>query len=121
MYTEERGERNHFKVVRGEDVLAVLPMGIGKSLCYFTLPLLIEVLREDSFALPTIIIVVTPLTALMKDQVKRYLFNFCANSIKKYAPAGSNSTNQGRSVGLICGDDEDQKEMKENVVLENFK
>ena len=74
-------------------MLAVLPTGFGKSLCYFTLPLVFDELREDSSTLPTIILVITLLTALMKDQVRRYLFNFCANCINKFAPV-SNSTNQ---------------------------
>ena len=40
------------------------------------LPLVFDELREDSLALSTIIIVITPLTALIKDHVKRNLFNF---------------------------------------------
>ena len=46
-------------------------LGFGKSLCYFTLPT--DELREDSSALPTIIIVIIPLTALMKDKVFFFL------------------------------------------------
>ena len=48
------------------DVFAVLPTGFGKSLCFQSLPLLYDQLfpAED----PSIELVVTPLTAIMKDQ-----------------------------------------------------
>ncbi|MBI4531311.1 MAG: RecQ family ATP-dependent DNA helicase [Candidatus Latescibacteria bacterium] len=49
------------RLLRGEHILAVLPTGSGKSLCY-QLPALL--LREDG---PTFVI--SPLIALMKDQV----------------------------------------------------
>ena len=55
--------------VKGRDVFAVLPTGYGKSLCFGCLPIVIDKLlgrgEEDS----SIIAVVTPLTAIMKDQV----------------------------------------------------
>ncbi|WP_100372660.1 RecQ family ATP-dependent DNA helicase [Bacillus sp. FJAT-45037] len=48
-------------VVKGEDVLAVLPTGTGKSICY-QLPGLI---------LPGVTIIVSPLLSLMEDQVQQ--------------------------------------------------
>ncbi len=50
------------------DVFAVLPTGFGKSACFQCLPLLFDQLFPDSG--PSIVLVVTPLTAIMKDQVR---------------------------------------------------
>ena len=51
----------------GSDVFAVLPTGIGKCLCYACLPFAFELLGETEEK--PIVVVVTPLTAIMKDQV----------------------------------------------------
>ena len=52
----------------GKDVFVALPTGYGKSLCYQVLPVLFDALRGHST--PTsVIIVVTPLTSIVKDQV----------------------------------------------------
>jgi ATP-dependent DNA helicase RecQ len=48
-------------VLRGENVLAVMPTGSGKSLCY----------QLPACLLPGCIVVVSPLIALMKDQMDR--------------------------------------------------
>ena len=53
--------------LRGEDVLAVLPTRYGKSLCYSCLPFAFDILEETSGYM---VVVVSPLTAIMKDQVK---------------------------------------------------
>src|SRR5262250_3311702 len=47
------------KVIAGENVLAVMPTGSGKSLCY----------QLPALAFPGLTLVVSPLIALMKDQV----------------------------------------------------
>lgn len=52
----------------GKDVFVALPTGYGKSLCYQILPILFDALRGHPT--PTsIIVIVTPLTSIMKDQV----------------------------------------------------
>ncbi len=54
--------------VEGRDLFTVLPTGYGKSLCYSILPYTFDKLanKERGFS---IIIVVTPLVVIMKDQV----------------------------------------------------
>ena len=54
----------------------VLPTGFGKSLYYACLPLIFDKIEPD---LKSIIIVVTPLTAIVKDQV-----NFCTEYNNNY-------------------------------------
>ena len=53
-----------FEVIKGRDVFAVLPTGYGKSLC---LPLAFdEIYKPDK---PSIVCVISPLTAIIEDQV----------------------------------------------------
>ena len=63
--------------ISGKDVFAVLPTGFGKTLCYACLPLIFdELARKTGFS---IVLVVTPLNAIMKDQVcdhSDYVLNF---------------------------------------------
>src|SRR5690349_16517626 len=47
------------QVMAGHNVLAVMPTGSGKSLCY----------QLPALALPGLTLIVSPLIALMKDQV----------------------------------------------------
>ena len=56
--------------LRDNDVFVSLPMGYGKSLCYAALSYAFDQLRASSH--PSIVIVVSPLIALMKDQVASY-------------------------------------------------
>ena len=48
----------------GKDVFVILPTGFGKSLIYATLPLAYDAATDKS-----VVIVVSPLTAIMKDQI----------------------------------------------------
>ena len=53
-------------ILSGNDVFAVLPTGYGKSLCYSCLPKAWDCLLQTEGC---IVIVVTPLLAIIKDQV----------------------------------------------------
>ena len=53
--------------VQGNDVFICLPTGSGKSLCYCILPAVFDSLRGVK---SSIVVVVSPLIALMKDQVR---------------------------------------------------
>lgn len=66
---EQRKVINAF--IHGDDVFAVLPTGFGKSLCYGCLPLVFDEIRRDGIS--SVIVVITPLTAIMKDQVRNNL------------------------------------------------
>ena len=55
--------------VEGTDVFICLPTGSGKSLCYACLPILFDILRGDGGQQNCIVVVVSPLSSLMQDQV----------------------------------------------------
>ena len=56
--------------LEGNDVFVSLPTGYGKSLCYAALPPAFDKIRDTDQH--SIVIVVSPLIALMKDQVAVY-------------------------------------------------
>ena len=56
------------RFVEGRDVFVSFPTGGGKSLCYSVLPLVFDKLRKT--AGQSLVIAVSPLIALMKDQVR---------------------------------------------------
>ncbi|KAI2470178.1 ATP-dependent DNA helicase [Annulohypoxylon bovei var. microspora] len=79
-------------ILRGENVLVIFPTGAGKSLCY-QIPAVtfekIDAVRNDRDNIgPGITIVVSPLIALMKDQVdallRRGITAACLDSTKTY-------------------------------------
>jgi len=70
-YTQIKAEQKHAIVsfVQGNDVFVVLPTGFGKSLCYACLPLIFDRLSGKS---GSIALIISPLVALMQDQVKGF-------------------------------------------------
>ena len=56
--------------VQHKDIFVILPTGYGKSLCYGCLPLVFDLLDKRQ---GSIIVVVSPLIALMKDQVGKFM------------------------------------------------
>ena len=56
--------------MEGNDVFLSLPTGYGKSLCYTALPYAFDELRATDTL--SVVVVVSPLIALMKDQVAVY-------------------------------------------------
>ena len=62
-----------FEFLKGRDVFVSLPTGYGKSLCYLVLPRIFDLKRFGSMdPKQSIMIVVSPFLALMKDQVATY-------------------------------------------------
>ena len=57
--------------LKRNDVFGVLPTGYGKSLCYAILPLVFDRLQGTN---NSVVIVITPLTAIIKDQVSYKMF-----------------------------------------------
>ncbi len=65
-------------ILNGGDVVALLPTGFGKSLIYQLLPIVSEKLGRPKSG-KAIIVIVSPLVALMDDQVKEALkLGLCA-------------------------------------------
>ena len=62
------------KFTQGKDVLVILPTGGGKSLCFAALPHVFDYLKwaYASSEGSSVVIVVSPLISLMKDQVRSY-------------------------------------------------
>ena len=60
--------------VLGRDVFGILPTGYGKSLCYQCLPFIFDSLKPSPAS--SIIIIATPLTAIMKNQVTSLILSF---------------------------------------------
>ena len=60
------------KLLSGKDVFISLPTGSGKSICFSCLPLVFDELRAPFASHHSIIVVVSPLTSLMIDQVTKF-------------------------------------------------
>ena len=111
--------------IKGRDVFAILPTGYGKTFCYSTLPAAFDIFQKRTEGNKAIIIVVSPLTALICDQVRdlldrnvfvRYLGSDSAADVKvtngavfmgpeqlvdKWRSLFTNTVYKTRLVGLI--------------------
>ena len=77
------------QILSGRDVLAVLPTGTGKSLCY----------QYPALKLPGITLVISPLIALMEDQTKHLKgLNIPAACLNKDVPG-----KERRKIPCLCG------------------
>ena len=56
----------------GRDVFVCLPTGYGKSFCYGCLPIVFDHLKLKNGENRSIVVVVTPLVAIMKEQATRF-------------------------------------------------
>jgi ATP-dependent DNA helicase RecQ len=76
--------------MNGNDVFVVLPTGYGKSACYACVPRAIDLYQNRKDEDSSIIIVVSPLTSLMKDQVENFkMRNISAEYIDQDSPAAT--------------------------------
>ncbi len=73
-----------------------LPTGFGKSLCYGLLPLVFDLKRFGDVSIQrSIVIVVSPLIALMRDQVQ----SFAEKGLKKLGVSPKKALQKKRKLG----------------------
>ena len=82
--------------LRGNDVFVALPTGYGKNLCYGCLPLAFDVLWGTEKK--SIAIVLSPLVALMKDQVSMFLSKGLSSAFI------SSDSPREMQLGVLSGD-----------------
>ena len=102
-------------ILRGKDVLLTVPTGYGKSLIYQMLPLCASVLLDmlgKSAPKTPLVLVVSPLVALMKDQASKLsrvagtvplLLTEQSGHIAVANPEALLATSRGRKM-LLCSD-----------------
>lgn len=90
-------EESILQLAMGKDVFVSLPTGFGKSLCYIILPCVFDLMR--SVVKKSIVIVVSPLKALMKDQVD----SICSNIPATYV-TDRESTSPSKRKAIRDGD-----------------
>ena len=67
LYPQQEKALSEF--LSGSNVFVSLPMGFGKSLIYQMAPLVANELQHSRFPNKSVVVVILPLVALMKDQV----------------------------------------------------
>lgn len=55
--------------LKGKDVFCILPTGYGKTACFACIPVAFDIWHNKPSGESSIIVVISPLTALIKDQV----------------------------------------------------
>ena len=68
--------------IERRDVFVVLPTGFGKTLCFTCLPIVFDELYPS--IKPSIVLVVTPLIAIMQDQVSIHLLYLLSKHVHVY-------------------------------------
>ena len=81
--------------VSGKDIFVSLPTGYGKSLCYALLPLVFDSLRSGDSG-RSIVVCISPLTALMMDQRQKVQFMGNSSRICGRSPARPMRAVKGR-------------------------
>ncbi len=64
--------------LKGKDVFVSLPTGSGKSLCYWILPYIFDFIRGRC---DSMVLVVSPLIAIMQDQVDIFAYKRCKSCV----------------------------------------
>ena len=82
----------------GRDVVAVLPTGYGKSMIFHLLPALLRD-RDKIIGSPIVVIVVSPLNALIKDQIRRISQGTLTAAALNVKKSHSSSTNFDLDIG----------------------
>ena len=77
-------------VIEDQDIFLCLPTGYGKSLCYYSIPVLFDILAEKTSPWSSVVVVST-LIALMNDQVSLLQMKGL-NAISVVADAGDNQS-----------------------------
>ena len=96
-YLKDKQKEAIVAFLRREDVFVALPTGYGKSLCYGCLPWVFDHLRKTEKN--SIAIVISPLKALMNNQVSRF-------------------SSKGVSAAFICEDS--PREMKLGILSGDY-
>ena len=95
-----------------------LPTGYGKSVCYFSLPLVFDRLRRVEKK--SVVVVVSPLVALMKDQVSDC---FHESRGVVYRTKMARTTQRGaipQQFGGICKSVKSDAVRSEHIVYQSF-
>lgn len=95
---KDKQKQSILEFIKGRDVFVSLPTGFGKSLCYIVLPYVFDELR--GVQKKCMILVVSPLLALMKDQVA----NITAKGIASIHISDKETSSSSKKRALLAGE-----------------